>query len=87
MLEAQKKTSHVIIVMHAKASLFGTQLLLTKCSAQFLMSEAENITTNSLENKEMTPQTVAASMPEGGLDGWLTVLGVLVVSYSLSRCR
>ena len=51
------------------------------------MSEAENITTNGLENKEITPQTVAASMPEGGLDGWLTVLGVLVVSYLLSRCR
>jgi len=73
--------------MHAKANtLFGTQLLLTQCSAQFLMSEAD-ITTNGLENKEMTPQTVAASMPEGGLDGWLTVLGVLVVSYLLSRCH
>jgi len=49
------------------------------------MSEAENIATNGLESKEMMSQTVPASMTEGGLDGWLTVLGVLVVSYSLSR--
>jgi len=82
--------NHMLLLrcMPNKAStLFCTQLLLTKCSAQFLMSEAENITTHDLESKEMTPQTVAASMPEGGLDGWLTVLGVLVVSYLLSRCR
>lgn len=76
-------------MLWCKASaLFNTQLLLTNCSAQFLrMSEAENITTNGFESKEMIPQTVTASMPEGGLDGWLTVLGVLVVSYSPSRCH
>ena len=66
--------------MNKASALFSTQLLLTDCSAQFLMSEAEN---NGLESKEMIPQIVATSMPEGGFDGWLTVLGVLVVSYSL----
>lgn len=49
------------------------------------MSQLGNVPVISLEKKEKTQtmsQTTTASLPEGGLDGWLAVLGVALALFA-----
>ena len=88
-LQHQRISPLVISRINFISTLFGGPWG-TYCPLLLSMSQLGNVPVISLERKEKTQtmsQTTTASLPEGGLDGWLAVLGVLVFASSFSYCH